>query len=176
VLQATGGRLDSSNPTATNATFAGVISGVHELTKIGAGTMTLSGANTYAGGTILNGGTTAISADNNLGAAGTGVTFTGGTLRLDTPGTNFSRPITMTGNGGINNPGDATLSSVLTGNGNFTKSGNGRLTLTSSNPAFGPGGGTAGGRITVSAGTLSSPPMRPPTSWEPWVFWAPAPR
>ena len=161
VLQATGGRIDASNPTTTNATYQGVISGNFELTKIGAGTMNLRGTNTYTGGTILNSGTTSIVADDNLGAAGTGVTFTGGTLRLDTAGTDFSRPITMTGNGGINSPGDNTLSSVLTGNGNFTKSGAGRLTLTSANPAFGPGGTTAGGRITVSAGTLVIPSDAP---------------
>ena len=45
------------------------------------GTTTLTGANTYSGGTFLNNGILAVSANNNLGAASGGLTFNGGTLR-----------------------------------------------------------------------------------------------
>ena len=57
------------------------------LTKMGAGTQTLSGSNTYTGGTSLNGGTLEL---GRLTSAGTGnITFGAGVqiLRLDTAGT-----------------------------------------------------------------------------------------
>src|SRR5207244_3635833 len=54
------------------------------LAKIGTGRQTLSGTDTYHGGTTISGGTLAISADANLGtvpaSAMTNVTFDGGTL------------------------------------------------------------------------------------------------
>jgi autotransporter-associated beta strand protein len=48
------------------------------LTKVGAGTLVLSSANTYKGGTFINGGTLSVSADNNLGSAGAPVTTNNG--------------------------------------------------------------------------------------------------
>ena len=69
--------------TAGNVTISSVIGGVGGLTKIGAGTLTLSGANTYTGATTLNAGTIVVS-----GAAGTiktttgATTFNGGALTL----------------------------------------------------------------------------------------------
>jgi fibronectin-binding autotransporter adhesin len=53
----------------TSSTYAGIISGIGSVVKEGSGTFTLSGANTYFGGTAINGGTLAISNDNNLGNA-----------------------------------------------------------------------------------------------------------
>jgi fibronectin-binding autotransporter adhesin len=42
------------------------------------GTLTLTGANTYAGGTNLNGGVLAVASDDNLGVGP--LSFNGGTL------------------------------------------------------------------------------------------------
>ena len=64
-----------------SASFAGVISGSGSVVKIGNGTQTLSGANTYSGGTTLNAGTL------QLGSSSTGSITNGpvgkGTLTLN---------------------------------------------------------------------------------------------
>src|SRR5439155_5297353 len=52
-----------------STTFSGVIQDSGSLTKIGTGILTLIGANTYAGGTTINGGTLLV---NNKSDSGTG--------------------------------------------------------------------------------------------------------
>jgi autotransporter-associated beta strand protein len=83
--------LNGSSPTITtasnvNATVTSVIAGSAGLTKTGAGALVLNGANTYTGGTVINGGTISISgrsADNggytSLGSGAVTVNA-GGTL------------------------------------------------------------------------------------------------
>ncbi len=66
-----------------DGTYAGVVQGTGVLTKIGGGTLTLTGTNTYTGGTNLNVGAIAVAADNALGAATGPLTFNGGTLRFN---------------------------------------------------------------------------------------------
>ncbi|MET3654908.1 beta strand repeat-containing protein, partial [Dyella japonica] len=97
----------------TGATFAGVISGTGSLVKIGTGTQTLSGANTYTGTTTVSGGALYIDG-NQSGATGltsvaSGATLGGsGTLGGDVnvasgatlaPGAPGSAPGTLTVNG-----------------------------------------------------------------------------
>ncbi|MCX6907952.1 MAG: autotransporter-associated beta strand repeat-containing protein, partial [Verrucomicrobia bacterium] len=55
-----------------NYTFAGVIRGNLAVVKTGVGTETLSGTNTYAGGTIINGGILKIGNTNALGVGTNG--------------------------------------------------------------------------------------------------------
>ncbi len=64
-------------------TVGGIISGVgFSLNKAGAGTLILSGANAYTGGTTLNSGILILNNIAALGAAGASVTLNGGTLDL----------------------------------------------------------------------------------------------
>src|SRR5262249_58159188 len=64
------------------ATLSGVLSGAGGIAKDGAGTLLLSGNNSYAGGTFLNAGILKVTADSNLGAAASALTFNGGRPRL----------------------------------------------------------------------------------------------
>jgi fibronectin-binding autotransporter adhesin len=71
-------------------TFRGIISGNGSVQQIGGGTLTLSAANTYSGGTVLDNGTLVIA---NASALGTGdMTVNGGVLTAD------PQPINVPGN------------------------------------------------------------------------------
>jgi autotransporter-associated beta strand protein len=130
----------------TNSILNGVISGVGSLTKDGLGMMTLTGANTYSGGTNLNGGILAVNSDGNLGTGP--LSFNGGTLEA-LAGLTSNKAITLNAGGGTflaDSSTASTLSGAITGVGALTKTGSGTLILTGTN--------TYGGGTTLSAGTL----------------------
>jgi outer membrane autotransporter protein len=124
-----GGTLDNFGSTST-ATLPGIISGPGTLTKMGDGMLILSGANTYSGGTLLNGGILRVSDDSNLGAAGGPLSFNGGTLHAPS-GLTTSRTLVVLDDGGTFDTGasDSVLHGFLFGYGTFTKLGTGQLTL-----------------------------------------------
>jgi fibronectin-binding autotransporter adhesin len=139
-----------------------------KLIKDGAGTLILSGINTYSGGTTITNGVLQVAADNNLGAATGGITIQDGTLRA-TAGFTSARSIELTGAAGIEaQAGELELTGVISGEGSLTKSGGGTLILTGANTyeggttiaegvleigADGNLGATAGG-ITIGDATL----------------------
>jgi autotransporter-associated beta strand protein len=132
-----------------NVTLAASLSGLGGLTKTGAGTMTLSGVNSYQGGTTINGGALAVAADANLGAAAGGLAFGGGTLQFLT-GFTTNRTVTLNAGGGTfdTNGNNATLAGAISGAGGLTKVGVGTMTLS--------GASTYLGGTTVNAGTLQA--------------------
>jgi len=134
-----------------STTFDGVLQNGSPLalTKVGTGTLTLTGANSYSGGTNLNGGTLAISSDVNLGTGP--LTFNGGTLEALAGGGGIvsSKTIALNSAGGTfsaDTSTASTLSGVITGAGSWTKTGPGTLILTGAN--------TYSGGTTISEGTL----------------------
>ncbi|MBR3190358.1 autotransporter domain-containing protein [Bosea sp. (in: a-proteobacteria)] len=136
---------------ATNVTVDNVISGLGAVIKAGTGTLTLSGANTYAGGTFVEAGTLSISADANLGVASSGIAFTGGTLQVTGTFTT-GRLLNLANTGTV----DVTAGQILTvnglvmGAGGLEKTGAGTLVLTNSN-VYGGGTTISGGTVSVSS-------------------------
>ncbi|QCI67101.1 autotransporter domain-containing protein [Phreatobacter stygius] len=109
------------------------------------GTVVLNGANTYAGGTTLSGGVTVA---GHAAAFSTGMmTFSGGTLRAGAADLTIGNQITLaTGGGTVDTDGRTlTLSGVITGGADLTKSGAGTLIVHWLSNT---------GTTTVSAGTL----------------------
>jgi outer membrane autotransporter protein len=129
--------------------FGGVISGTGTFAQIGPGTTILTAANTYSGGTAINGGALAAAADANLGAASGGLAFDGGTLRF-LSGFTTNRAVTLNAGGGTfdTNGNNATLGGAVSGTGGLTKIGGGALTLL--------GSSTYTGATAVNAGMLQA--------------------
>jgi autotransporter-associated beta strand protein len=131
------------------------------LTKAGAGTLELTGANDYSGGTEIKTGTLSIASDANLGNGGTH-TLNGGTLKLTgATGTDatftYAKGWTLANAAGntieVAKDQTATLQgkpneskAALTGDSGFTKTGEGTLILSGAN--------TYEGNTTISKGTL----------------------
>ena len=103
-----------------------VLSGTGSLTKAGLGTLTLTAANTYAGGTTVSAGTLEIGAGGATGSV--------------------AGAIANSGTVAFNRSDDVTAAGAVTGTGALVQKGGGKLTLVGANSA------AAG--TTVEAGTL----------------------
>ena len=145
--------ISASNNTLT---VSNLISGSSAVTKLGSGTLLLSGANTYTGGTVLAAGTLRMGSDLALGSGV--VTLTNGTLAsANAAGHTFSNQLVLgnsvqfgdnVGTGALTNRGavnlgagwptltvsnTTVLAGLVSGSGGFFKQGNGTLVLTGSN-------------------------------------------
>jgi autotransporter-associated beta strand protein len=79
-LNAGGGVIDVTN-SATTLTVGGTVTGSGALTKVGPGTLTISAANNYSGGTVISNGVLQINANNGAGSGA--ITNEGRTFRLN---------------------------------------------------------------------------------------------
>ena len=147
-----------TDTSTTSFTFGGVIgdgtvpkSGAVVMNKAST-TLTLTGANTYTGGTTVTAGTLQLGDGTTTGATlGSGVVSlaSGATLAVNLAnGETFSNPITNSGHvaASSNNTNTFIIASIVSGAGNFLKSGTNTATLTGNN--------TYTGGTTVSGGTL----------------------
>ena len=121
------------------------------LTKLGTGTLTLRGGNSFTGGTAINGGVLALGSGNAIGSSGT-ISFGGGTLRFfSVSALDFSSRFSNAANQAYSldtNGQQVTLASNLTSpGGSLGKLGAGTLTLSGSN--------SFSGTTRVAAGVLS---------------------
>lgn len=138
-----GGAADSGMAAGISAT----LSGVSSLVKTGAGSLVLTGNNTYTGSTRIASGTLWLSSDGNLGASSGGLIFDGGTLATTT-GFSSGRAITLNTSGRVDVFGDRelALSGAISGTGGIEKLGTGTLKLSGEN--------TYEGNTLVRAGSL----------------------
>ena len=164
--------------TLTNAAdgliVSAIVSGSYGITKAGAGTLTLSGNNTYTGTTTISVGTLLIGNASALGTGaasitsgavldlngttytntnaltlnGTGISTGGSLINSSSTAATYNGAITLGSNSSIGGTGNITLGNGITGGFTLTKVGSAILNLGSS-------AATLAG-LTISAGTLNS--------------------
>src|SRR2546423_1421360 len=113
------------------ATISAAVAGTQGLTKAGAGTLVLTGANSYSGGTTVSAGTLQIGTGGTAGTLGSGAIVDNGTVN-------------------INHSDAVTISDNISGSGAFGKQGAGVLTLSGTN-TYGGVTNVDGGLINFSA-------------------------
>ncbi|WP_201563855.1 autotransporter domain-containing protein, partial [Bosea sp. 46] len=147
------GTLTFAQP--TDATLDNEINGNGSVIKTGVGTLTLTGTNTYTGGTTIVEGKLSISAEAHLGNVAGVLTLDGGVLQVTgTTLTSLSRNIVLGSNGGgfeIVEAGNSfTVAQSLSGSGVLSKSGAGTLVLLGAN-SYSGGTTISGGKLSVSS-------------------------
>lgn len=152
-LGTAGGQISTTTGTLT---YGGIMAGTGSLQKSGAGTLLLSGINTYSGATTVSAGTLSIAADSALGTAPASatagqLTLNGGTLATTADLTlNSNRGIALGASGGtvdVATGTTVTYGGSVAGAGALTKTGTGAITFT--------GASSYTGATAINAGTVS---------------------
>jgi fibronectin-binding autotransporter adhesin len=148
----TGTLVSNTGFTVEAGTIGAALQGSAALIKQNTGSVTLSGANTYTGGTTVSDGTLTASGGAALRDSSVVVVTGGATLALasnETIGSLSGDGSVALGSRTLSTGGDntsTTFSGVIAGTGSVVKQGSGSFSLAGLN--------TYGGRTTVSAGTL----------------------
>ena len=152
-------RVDTNGQSVTWATP--LVSASGSLTKVGAGTLTLTASNTYTGTTTLSGGTVNLGAAETPGFSGplgsstasSSIVLNGGYLQYSAVNqydysSRFSTANSQAYNVDTNGQNVTWAAALTSSGGSLTKVGAGMLTLTASN--------SYSGATTVSGGTLTA--------------------
>jgi autotransporter-associated beta strand protein len=168
ILLVTSGTIDTNG---FDSTWSGFIGGTGQLVKLGAGTLYLTHANDYLGGTYVGGGVLNI---NSSSALGPGKLFlNGGTLQTSASITDGRAIEVMTSGGTLDNGGNtASFSGVVSGDGALVVTGTGTVAFSGTNTYLGgttiTGGATfaamtgdanlgdASGQVILDSGTLQT--------------------
>ncbi len=156
-VQPSTAQFDNNSLDYTLAGPGGITAGA--LIKSGSARLTVSAANSYAGGTTINGGTLALSGSGTLGGSSANVTLNGGVLDLGGAPRTFGT-VSVAGDSSVVNgdlaavellgsgsSGNSTVSARVTGSGSVHMNGvGGTMILSAAN--------TYTGGTTVNAGTL----------------------
>ncbi|MCW1886273.1 autotransporter-associated beta strand repeat-containing protein [Luteolibacter flavescens] len=157
---ATGSPVIATPNVAVETFISTVLGGNKGFTKTGAGLLTLSGANSYAGDTVISGGVVSVAnlkyngtasplgTGSNLVLDGGTLRYTGGSVRVDQV-SNFNRNVVLTANNGTIETGAAGFwlaEGVFSGAGGFTKTGAKQLILVNA--------GSYGGVTNVNEGEI----------------------
>lgn len=122
------------------------------IVKNGAGTLRLSGANTFSPTFTLNSGTLLLANDGALGGSGGGINFGGGLVKADGASRTFTGGLSVTGDATVDGSFNLTFDSLsISGQGKLTKNGTGSLALTNNlNP------NSLQGDLNLNGGTLTA--------------------
>ena len=139
----TGNTAVRVDPNVT-ATLGVALSGSGTLAKLDSGTLVLNAANSYTGGTALNGGTLVV---GNNSALGTGVlTAANGTSLASNTAVTLGNSVLLNGAMGVGGANALTLDGEVSGNGSLVKTGASSLTLNGVN-SYSGGTRLSGGQL-----------------------------
>lgn len=146
-----GGISSSAGFDVWQGTASASLKGSGTLTKYGTGTVSLSGSNSYSGGTVLKAGILSLDGAGALGTSGS-ISFEGGTLRYSAQNSSDYSARFSSASGQAykfdTNGQDVTASANLTSSGgSLSKTGLGTLSLSGNN--------TFSGSTTISEGILA---------------------
>jgi autotransporter-associated beta strand protein len=139
IVETGGGNFAVTNGSGQTLTMSGsVVGAAAGLTKIGAGTLILTGNNTHSGFTYAGGGTLSVNTISDTGASAISTNtlrLDGGTLTYTGVGAaTTTRAVSVTAASTIDLPaGNLILDGVTSGSGGLTKSGSGTLSLGGTN-------------------------------------------
>ncbi|WP_095152643.1 autotransporter-associated beta strand repeat-containing protein [Pseudomonas sp. Irchel s3b5] len=153
-VNGTGGTTAVRVDPGVTGTIGVNINGGGILNKLDAGTLVLNGANTYTGGTQLDGGRIVVGSNTALGS-GT-LTANAGTQLDSNTAVTLGNAATLNGNLTVLGSNALTLNGVIGGTGGVIKNGATNLTLGGNNAFLGPVALNAGGLILASNSAVGS--------------------
>ena len=153
-VNGTGGNVALRVDPGATAAIGVNIDGAGTLAKLDTGTLLLSGANTYTGGTLLNGGTLVVGSNTALGTGQ--LTAAAGTTLDSVTATTLGNGVTLNGNLTVAGSNALTLNGAIGGTGGLIKNGAATLTLGGNNTFLGPVALNAGGLILASNTALGN--------------------